>query len=214
MRTQAEIQTRSSHKDDVEAEILEAREPATDRVDPRFIERWSPRAFWDQPVPDEDLEAVFEAARWAPSSYNEQPWRFVYATSQEDRERFLEAILPGNRAWAQDAPVLVYVVAKTTFEHDGKPNGHAWFDTGAAWMSLALQARQLGLHTHAMGGIEPTKAAEIIDLPDDHEVVCALAIGYRAPLETLPDELAAEETEPSDRQAVETIVHEGRFGQT
>lgn len=212
MQNQAEIRPRDTPKDDIETEILEARTPATDRVDPRFVERWSPRAFADQPVPDQDLQAVFEAARWAPSSYNEQPWRFVYATRQEDRERFLEAILPGNRAWAQDAPVLVYVVAKITFERNGKPNGHAWFDTGAAWMSLSLQARQLGLHTHAMGGIEPAKAAEILELPDDHEVVCALAIGYRAPPETLPHELAEQEVEPSDRKAMEEIVREGSFG--
>lgn len=168
MQSQAEIQPHTTPEDEIEAEILEARPPATDRVDPRFVERWSPRAFSDRSVPDEDLEAIFEAARWTPSSFNEQPWRFVYATSQEDRDRFLEAILPGNRAWAKDAPVLVYIVARTTFERNGKPNRHAWFDTGAAWMSLALQARQLGIHTHAMGGIDPEKAASILDLPEDH----------------------------------------------
>ncbi len=214
MQNQAEIRTHDSPTTELAPDILEARAPATDRVDPRFVERWSPRAFSDQPVPDEDLEAVFEAARWAPSSFNEQPWRFAYATSQEDRERFLEAILPGNRAWAKDAPVLVYIVAKTTFEHNGKPNRHAWFDTGAAWMSLALQARQLGLHTHAMGGIDPEEAGSILELPDDHEVVCGLAIGYRAPPETLPGELAEQEVEPSGRQPLDEITREGTLHTT
>ncbi len=187
------------------------REPVTDRVDPRFLARWSPRAFADEPVPEADLEALFEAARWAPSSFNEQPWRFVYAAEAEDRQRFLEAILPGNRTWAQDAPVLVYIVAKTTFDRNGDPNRHAWFDTGAAWMSLALQARELGLHTHAMGGIDPAKAAGLLGLPEDHEVVCAVAIGYRDAPATLPEDLAEQETPVSDRQPLEEIAFEGHL---
>lgn len=210
MEPQSQTETRA--KPTTGPDVLDARRPATDRVDARFLARWSPRAFADEPVPEADLQALFEAARWAPSSFNEQPWRFVYATGQEDRERFLEAILPGNRSWARDAPVLLFVAAKTTFDRDSETNRHAWFDTGAAWMSLALQARQLGLHTHAIGGIDPEEAASILELPDDQEVICAVALGYRTSPDTLPEELAEQEVEPSDRKALEEIVREGRFG--
>jgi nitroreductase len=190
---------------------LAEREPTTDAVHPWFLARWSPRAFADEPVDDEDLRAVFEAARWAPSSYNEQPWRFAVARTEADRERFLDAVLEGNRAWAARAPVLAFVLAETTFEHDGEPNAHAEFDAGAAWMSLALQAHERGLATHAMGGIDPERAAEVVDASDDHEVVCAVAIGHRAPAETLPDELAERELPPSDRKPLDDVVHEGGF---
>lgn len=189
-----------------------ARQPANEHVDPIFYGRWSPRAFRDEPVPEEHVEAVLEAARWAPSSYNEQPWRFVVATEDDDRERFADALLDANRAWAEDAPILGFVVAKTTFEHDGRENPHARFDAGAAWMSLALQAHQLGLHVHAMGGIDYEAAAEAVGLPEDHEVVCAIALGYRAEPDVLPDEVADDELPPSDRKPLDEIVHEGSFG--
>lgn len=194
-----------------ESPALDHREPTTDRVDERFVARWSPRAFTDEPVADEDLEALFEAARWAPSSYNEQPWRFAFARTEADRERFLDALLEANRAWARQAPVLVFVLARTTFEENGDENAHARFDAGAAWMSLALQAHELGLATHAMGGIDPERAAEVVDAPDDHEVVCAVAIGHRAPAEELPGELADTELPPSGRKPLDAIAHEGRL---
>jgi nitroreductase len=195
----------------IEQRALDAREQSTDRVDDQFVARSSPRAFADEPVDEADLEAIFEAARWAPSSYNEQPWRFAYAVDEADRERFLEAILDANETWAKDAPVLALVLADTTFDHDGSENRHAWFDSGAAWMSLALQAHELGLATHAMGGIDPERAAEILDAPEDYEVVCAIAIGVPGDPERLPDELAEQERSPSDRKPLDEIVAEGGF---
>lgn len=190
---------------------LDHREPEAGAVDPMFPDRWSPRAFREEPVPEADLEALFEASRWAPSSFNEQPWHFVYAREEDDRERFLEAILEGNRSWARRAPVLAFVVADPTFEHNGDANRHAEFDAGAAWMSLALQARRLGLDTHAMGGIDPDKAAELLAVPDDHRVLCAVAIGYRAEPDVLPDELAEDELPPSSRKPLEAVRSEGTF---
>lgn len=182
---------------------------STNRVDPAFLKRHSPRSFADHPVDATDLEAVFEAARWAPSSYNEQPWRFVYATDVEDRERFLGAILEGNRDWAKDAPVLAFVLAKTSFERNNRENTHAWFDTGAAWMSLALQATKLGLATHAMGGIDYEKTREILAVPEGFEVVCGLAIGHAPPQEPPAD---GESEDRTDRLPRSEIAHEATFG--
>lgn len=191
--------------------VLETRDVETDRVADAFPARWSPRAFRSESVDEADLEALFEAARWAPSSYNEQPWQFVYAREPEDRERFLEAVLEGNRAWAERAPVLAFVVADTTFDRNGEENQHARFDAGAAWMSLALQARQLGLDTHAMAGIDAERAAEILDVPEDHEVVCGIAIGYRGSPDALPEDLAEAEWPPSSRKPLDEVASEGGF---
>ncbi|MDX1611358.1 MAG: nitroreductase family protein [Candidatus Thermoplasmatota archaeon] len=193
---------------------LAQREPQAQRVHHRFVARRSPLAFQEKQIPEEDILAIFEAARWAPSSFNEQPWRFVYASSEAERARFLEAILEGNKVWAQNAPMLVFITAKTTFTRNGAPNDHAWFDAGAAWMSLALQARELGLDTHAMAGIDPERAADVIDLPADHEVIAAVAVGYRAPPETLPEELQERETSASPRKPLEEIAFEARFPST
>lgn len=209
MRTTQTTATIHDDEPSLDSPALEAREPANEHVDPLFLARWSPRAFADEPVAEDELEALFEAARWAPSSYNEQPWRFVYATSDEDRERFAEALLEANRSWAADAPVLAFVLTKTTFDLDGRENPHAAFDAGAAWMSLALQARRLGLATHAMGGIDYEQAAEIVGADEEHRVLCAVAIGHPAPPETLPDELAEEDRSPSDRKPLDEIAHEG-----
>lgn len=180
------------------------RTPTADGLDPVFLERYSPRSFSEEPVGKADLQAVFEAARWAPSSHNEQPWRFVYATEPEDKERFLDAVLQGNRTWAKHAPVLVFVLAKQQFAINGKPNPHAWFDAGSAWMSLTLQATTLGLATHAMAGIHPETAREVLEVPDGFDVVCALALGHPS-----EEDDGEERTERLPRTE---IAHEGVFG--
>src|SRR5208283_3204990 len=136
-------------------------------VDPQFIERWSPRAFSSKPVSEKVLASLFEAARWAPSSSNEQPWLFLYANTEEDLQIFRPLLVDANRVWADKVPVLAFAIARRTFAKNGNPNRCAVFDTGAAWMSLALQAHKLGLYTHGMGGIHVDKVYEVLGVPKD-----------------------------------------------
>ena len=178
-------------------------------VDPRFLDRWSPRAFLSDPVPEESIRSLFEAARWAPSAMNEQPWLFLYAVSEEERARFLEPLVEGNRVWAKRAPLLLYVLARRTFETSGKPNRTALFDTGAAWISLALEARRLGLYAHGMAGFDQEKAHRILGAPEEaYEVIAAVAIGRKGARSDLPEELAARE-EPSGRKPLASVARRG-----
>jgi nitroreductase len=190
--------------------------PTEADIHPMFIERWSPRAFSEQPVSREALRSIFEAARWAPSSANEQPWLFVYATSPEDRARFARALMPMNRTWAELAPVLVFLFARKKFTQvgpfRGSPNPMAQFDAGSAWMSLAAQAHLLGISTHAMGGIDRAEALRLLGVPaDEYEAVIAIAIGHRAAPSSLPEPLAAREV-PSPRRPLSEVAVEGKFG--
>lgn len=180
-------------------------------LDPLYLERWSPHAFSAQPVEPDKLDALFEAARWAPSCFNEQPWRFIYARTAQNVARFAEVLSPANRAWAVLAPVLVFVVASKNFTSNDKPNRWASFDAGAAWMSLALQATKLGLYAHAMGGFDVQKAGEVlgVDLVC-YDVLAAIAIGYYGRLDQLSVELQVRET-PSARNPINTICFEGRL---
>jgi nitroreductase len=189
--------------------------PVEADVHPLFVERWSPRAFEDEPVAPEALRSLFEAARWAPSSANEQPWLFVYATTPAERAQFLPALLPMNRAWAERAPVLVFLFARKRFTQagpfQGKPNPTALFDAGAAWMSLAAQAHLLGLSTHAMGGIDRAEASRRLGVSaDEYEAVIGIAIGRRASPSTLAEPLASREV-PSARRPLAEIAHQGPF---
>ncbi len=184
---------------------LELRAPAHP-VDTRFVQRWSPRAFSDEPVPREHLEIMFEAARWAPSSMNVQPWRFVVTTDGAGRQQMDDAIMPGNRAWSDAAPVILWVIAKTTFD-DGTPNSHAFFDTGAATMQLVLQADAMGYRTHHMGGIDAQVAHGLLGLDDDHAVVCALAVGRQGDPGALPEWARSREM-PSDRKPQDEFVEQ------
>ena len=180
-------------------------------VDSQFIDRWSPRAFASNPLSEVQLSALFEAARWAPSCYNDQPWLLIYAVTEHDRSRFAEALVPANQAWAARAPLLLFVLCRRRFAHSGQENRHAPFDAGAAWMSLALQARKLGLYAHAMAGFSRQKAFEILEVPvEDYDIMAAVAVGYRAGADTLPDEVAAREF-PSDRKPAADVAREGRF---
>ncbi len=152
-----------------------------------FFDRWSPRSFLTEPLPPYHLKSLFEAARWAPSCFNEQPWTFYYASAQKSREEFLTALFEKNRLWAQKAPLLIFLVANKQFSSTGKPNRHAQFDCGAAWVSLALQARKLGYYAHAMAGFSQKKVIEILNLdPDSHEAMAAIVVGRLGN----PDDLA------------------------
>jgi nitroreductase len=180
-------------------------------VDAMFPARWSPRAFSGEPVHRDALHSLFEAARWAPSANNAQPWRFVYGVRGTPAfDALFDLLVPFNQSWAHRAGALLLVAAKTV-DDKGRPVGAPLFDTGAAWMSLALQARTMGLFTHAMGGFDKTRAPEVVKLPEHHEVICMVAVGtYGDPAEL--DEKYREREAPSDRKPVESFVVEGKFG--
>jgi nitroreductase len=189
--------------------------PTEAEVHPLFVERWSSRAFDAEPVPAHMLRSLFEAARWAPSSANEQPWLFVYATTPEDRARFAQALLPMNRVWAERAPVLAFLFARTRFSQpgpfQGRENPTSNFDAGAAWMSLAMQSHLLGLATHAMGGIDRPEAHRLLGVPSsDYTALIAIAIGRRADPSNLPEPYLSREA-PSQRRPLREVAVEGRF---
>jgi nitroreductase len=180
-------------------------------VDSIFIERWSPRAFSEKPVPEDALASLFEAARWAPSCYNEQPWLFLYADRVEELKIFRPLLVDANRAWADHAPVLAFALARRKFARNGKTSDWAAFDAGAAWMSLALQARRLGLCTHAMAGIRKNEAYAVLGVPrDDYEIVCAVAVGYMGGKDALPAEIREREM-PSTRKSLAEVARRGKF---
>ncbi len=174
-------------------------------VDPLQVRRWSPRAFVKTPIKDADLALLFEAARWAPSCFNAQPWQF-HVSTDKTFDDYLQLLVEGNQQWASQAPVLGFVVVKKTFAHNGKPNAYAEFDAGAAWMAMTLQARQMGLYTHGMAGIRHEEVTRYLQLDDGHKVVCGFAIGVAAAPDTLPEELAAKE-QPSSRKPLTEVLY-------
>ena len=184
-------------------------------IDPIFTERWSPRAFSPEEISQEELLTIFEAARWAPSAYNSQPWRFVYArrgTSHFDA--LLGALIPFNQSWAQRAAALVYVVSNSVLRSPGSdkdvPSHSHSFDAGAAWSSLAFQATRLGWHTHGMSGVDFDRAFIDLGVPAGYRVEAAVAIGRLGDKSLLPAGLQAREV-PSDREPLSEIIFEGRF---
>lgn len=183
-------------------------------VDPLFLNRWSPRAMTGEPLDENEYLPLFEAARWAPSSFNNQHWRFIYAERTDPEwDTFLSLINEGNQTWAKDAGVLVCLVAKETFDHNGDPSRTHAFDTGAAWENLALEAARRGLVAHAMEGFDYENADTKLNVPANHSVQCMIAIGERAPPETLPDDLAERE-HPNQRRPLHEILHHGAFDET
>jgi nitroreductase len=177
--------------------------------------RWSPRAYCDRPVEREKLLSVLEAARWAPSSNNEQPWSFLMALKDqpENFERMLSCLMESNQVWAKRAPILMLSVARLRFTLNGKPNRHAMHDVGMAVGNLAIQATALDLVVHQMAGIYPDKARELFGIPEDCEVVAAIALGYPADSEVLPERLRERELAPRKRKPLEEFVFSGRWGQ-
>ena len=177
--------------------------------------RWSPRAFADRSVASEALRTLIEAARWAPSAMNEQPWRFLVADrdNRVEFERMLACLVPGNQRWAKHAPVLILTVAQTSFARNQKPNPHAWHDVGLAIATLTVQATALGLSVHQMGGIDRDAIRETYGIPDGFEPVTAVAIGYPGEPDTLEDDLAERERAPRSRKPQAEIAFAGRWGQ-
>jgi nitroreductase len=171
------------------------------------LHRWSPRAYADREVSSADLKRIFDAARWAASSYNEQPWRFLVGRRGDQAYRnIFDALAPFNQAWAKSAPVLILSVAKRAFSHNGQPNSHAWHDTGAATATLALQATALGLHAHSMAGFDHDKARELFAIPAEYDPVAVTALGYAGDPAQLPEHLRKTEEAPRQRKDVKEIV--------
>ena len=179
-----------------------------------FKRRWSPRAFSDQPVESEKLHMLFEAARWAPSSNNEQPWRFIVAIKDNETgwTRLLACLVEGNRKWAYCAPVLILSVASLNFQDDSTPNRHAFHDTGMAVENLVLQATALGLVAHQMAGFDVEKARADLKIPSDYEPVAIIAVGYPGDLASLTDRLRERELQPRSRQPISEWTFSGQWG--
>lgn len=183
---------------------------ADHKIDPIHLERWSSRAFSSKPVEDAKLHSIFEAARWAPSAANWQPWHFVYAEEQEDLAKFHSFIYEANVEWCKEAPVLVAVISKKTRNDEGDANITHAFDTGTAWGYLSLEAARQGLLTHGMGGFDREKAKEVLEIPEEYEVQAVIAIGYYDPEAPLSEKNKAREV-PSDRRPLEEFLFEGSF---
>jgi nitroreductase len=180
-------------------------------VDPQFVVRWSRRALSAQPISQAELDALFEAARWAPSANNLQPWLFVFAREQDALSRARALLKDVNQAWAVRAPVLVFVFARRFHPETGAALRTAQFDTGAAWQSLALQAHRLGLSTRALGGIHHEQVYEALGVPaEEFESIAGVAIGYPDSREVLPEALREKET-PTSRKSRKEFVFEGRY---
>jgi len=176
--------------------------------------RWSPVGFSARPVPLEDLCSLFEAARWAASSYNEQPWSFIVATKDApaDFERVLSCLVDANQAWARSASVLVLGCTSLRFERNGKANTAATHDLGLAVGNLSLEATARGLSVHQMIGILPDKARDLFNVPEGVQVLTALAIGYAADPDSLPDHLRQRDTATRQRKKLSAFVFAGKWG--
>ncbi len=184
-------------------------------IDPQFLQRWSPRAFTGEVISEAELMTILEAARWAPSSYNSQPWRFVYARRGTPHwEKLLGLLVPFNQSWAKEAGALVIVVSNSLMlpPNSDKPvpsHSHS-FDTGAAWGYMALEAERIGWHTHGMVGFDIPRAFAELDVPEGHRVEAAVAIGRKGDKSILPEQLQAREV-PSPRKPLSESVFEGGF---
>jgi nitroreductase len=176
--------------------------------------RWSPRAFADRPVEPDKLKRLLEAARWAPSSFNGQPWAFIVATKdrQEDFAKVLGCLVEFNQSWAKAAPVLMITATRLNFEHNNEPNRHAFHDVGQAIANLTLQATAEGLFVHQMAGIFPDVAKKKLGIPDGWEAVTGVAIGYLGDPNSLPEKLRQRELTPSPRKPMSEFAFLGAWG--
>jgi len=182
--------------------------PAIEGVLPEILNRWSPRSFSDRAVSPADLAKVFEAARWAASSYNEQPWRYLVGFRNSlTYKKILSALMPFNQAWAGYAPVLILGVAKTRFSHNNSPNRVALYDLGAASSYLTLQAAALGLSTHQMAGFDEAVARQAFEIPEDYILGAVIALGYQGePAALANEQMLAQEVAPRQRKQLKDFV--------
>ena len=188
--------------------------PAQHPVHELIQHRWSPRAFSAQPVPPDVLRSLFEAARWAASSSNEQPWAFLVTTpdDKENHAKMVSTLVEFNQGWAKHAPVLAIAVSEMAFAKTGKPNPNAFYDTGAAMANLSLEATSRGLFVHQMAGFDPHKAIELFEIPGGWEPIAAFTIGYPGDADALPEKLREREHAPRERKPLEAFVMGGHWG--
>jgi nitroreductase len=192
---------------------VKARRSATYPAHAQFLNRWSPRSMTGEDLSENELFALFEAARWAPSSYNSQPWCFLYAKRGTPAWKiFFNLMIEFNQQWTKNAAVLLVLLSRKTFLKTGKPSPTHSYDTGAAWMSLALEGSLRGLVVHGMSGFDYAKAQKDLNIPQEYHVNAMAAIGRRAPKESLPEGMQEMEL-PSIRLSVEEIAFEGTFPQ-
>jgi nitroreductase len=184
-------------------------------IEPVLQQRWSPRAFANCPVERDKLLRLWEAARWAASCANQQPWYFLVATKDEEAEyaRLLSCLRETNQQWASHAPVLMVSVAKLAFDMNGQPNRYALHDVGLAVANLIVQATVLGLYVHQMAGFYPDKVRELYGVPDGFEPVAGLVLGYPGDPAILSEELRQREMAPRTRNPLDTFVFQGAWGQ-
>jgi len=190
--------------------------PAEYPVHELIRERWSPRAFSRKEISPEDLRSLFEAARWAPSSSNEQPWAFIVAT-RNDNENFTKALQPlveFNANWAKNAYVLGFAVAELAFAKNNAPNRNAHYDTGAAMSQLTTEATSRGIFVHQMAGFDPDTAREVFEIPTGWDVIAAFAMGYPGDPASLPQPYRDRETAPRVRKPIREFVMNGKWGHT
>jgi nitroreductase len=182
--------------------------PPVEGVLPAILNRWSPRSFSDRDVAPADLAKVFEAARWAASSYNEQPWRFLVGTRNSiTYKKIFDSLMAANKAWAGSAPVLILGAAKTKFSHNGAPNRVALHDLGAAASYLTLQASTLGLAAHQMAGYDQAAARQALEIPEEFALGSVIALGYQGEPAALADgQLLAHEVAPRQRKSLKDFV--------
>lgn len=180
-------------------------------IHPLILNRWSPRSMTGRPLTKKELMPLFEAASWAPSSYNNQPWHFLYALKGSSSwPLFFDVMIDFNKGWVQNAGAIVLVVSGKNFEHNGKFSRTHSFDTGAAWMALALEGAYRGYVVHGMEGFDYELAKKNLEIPDDYQIEALVAIGERAPVNKLPPELQKREL-PSRRKKLTEILIEGKF---
>ena len=176
--------------------------------------RWSPRAFSDRQLNEENVGSLFEAARWAPSCYNDQPWRFIFATRDDAKgfKKTLACLMEQNQLWAENASMIVLVLARNTFARNGEPNRWGSHDTGLASANLVIQAESMGLRAHFMGGIRPDVIKETYGIPEGYEPMSAIAVGWPSEPDGLPDGLKEMEIKPRMRLPLKDIVFQGHWG--
>lgn len=179
-------------------------------------ERWSPLSFADRAVEPEKLLALLEAARWAPSSFNEQPWVYFVATKAEPDEydKLFQCLMSGNQPWAQAAPILMLSVAHLKFNRNEKPNRHAYHDVGLASATLSLQATALGLVVHQMAGFDQERTRAALAIPADWDPVAMMALGYPGEPSALPEALQEREVAPRTRKELADFIFTGQWGQS
>jgi nitroreductase len=180
-------------------------------IEQLILDRWSPRAMSGESIPPEELMRLFEAARWAPSSFNAQQWHALYARRETEYwPTFFNLLVDANKAWAKEAAALVLFISRKTFEHNGEPSITHSYDCGAAWENFALQGFSQGLVVHGMQGFDYDRARYELMIPAEFEIEAMAAVGKPGNPETLPEKLRAKEA-PNERRAISESVHEGRF---